>query len=82
MDEYGLDWRAIQDEAVPVLQQLLRIDTTNPPGNELPAAELLAAILEREGCEPLLLAPRAGRTSVVARLPGRGERGPLLLPSI
>src|SRR6266852_2270838 len=76
---YGVDWQVVQDEAVRLLQQLLRIDTTNPPGNELTAAELLAEVLAREGLEPLLLAPEPKRTSVVARLAGTGERGPLLL---
>ncbi|MHB8574739.1 MAG: M20/M25/M40 family metallo-hydrolase [Dehalococcoidia bacterium] len=76
---YGIDWLHVQDEAVRLLQQLLRIDTTNPPGNELAAAEMLAELLAREGLEPRVLAPEPGRASVVARLAGRGERGPLLL---
>lgn len=75
----GIDWQAVQDEAIPYLQDLLRIDTTNPPGNEQPAAEYIADILSREGLQPTVLSSASGRTSVLARLPGRGERGPLLL---
>jgi acetylornithine deacetylase/succinyl-diaminopimelate desuccinylase-like protein len=74
-----LDWHLIRDEAVARLQHLLRIDTTNPPGNESAAAEYLAELLRAEGFEPRLLEKVAGRPSVIARLPGRGERGPLLL---
>ena len=40
-----LHWPTITDEAVHHLQALLRIDTTNPPGNELAVAEYLARVL-------------------------------------
>jgi acetylornithine deacetylase/succinyl-diaminopimelate desuccinylase-like protein len=60
-------------------QQLLRIDTTNPPGNELPAAELLADELRAAGLEPSVLESAPGRGNVVARLRGTGELPPLLL---
>jgi acetylornithine deacetylase/succinyl-diaminopimelate desuccinylase-like protein len=75
----GSGWDATLDEAVALLRGLIRIDTTNPPGNELAAAEYLAEILSAEGIEPTVLAPAPGRASVIARLAGRGERGPLLL---
>lgn len=74
-----IDWSETTDEAVRLLQDLLRIDTTNPPGNEQAAAEYLAEVLCREGFEPHLLTSEPRRTSVIARLAGRGERGPLLL---
>lgn len=74
-----MNWDAIQAEAVSRLQALLRIDTTNPPGNEAAAAELLAGYLRDEGFEPTLLEGAPGRPCVIARLAGRGERGPLLL---
>ena len=75
----GIDWDAVRDEAVGYLQELLRIDTTNPPGNEQAAAEYLAGILAREGLAPSVLTSEPGRANVIARLPGRGVRGPLLL---
>lgn len=69
------------DEALALLQGLLRIDTTNPPGNERAAAEALAASLREDGIEPVLLDAAPGRTNLVARLPARGTPvgGPLLL---
>lgn len=70
---------AVRDEAVRRLQALLRIDTTNPPGREAAAAQYLAGLLRDEGLEPRLVAKDPERPSVLARLPGRGERGPLLL---
>jgi acetylornithine deacetylase/succinyl-diaminopimelate desuccinylase-like protein len=67
------------DEAVQHLKALLRIDTTNPPGNETPAAEYLADLLAGAGLAPTLLGPVPSRKSVVARLRGTGEKPPLLL---
>lgn len=74
-----ISWDAVRDEAAGYLRDLLRIDTTNPPGNERAAAEYLAEILAREGLAPRLVEPAPGRASVVARLAGGGNRGPLLL---
>lgn len=67
------------EAAVRHLQALIRIDTTNPPGNERAAAEYLAELLRADGIEPELLEPEPLRTSLVARLQGDGSRPPLLL---
>jgi acetylornithine deacetylase/succinyl-diaminopimelate desuccinylase-like protein len=75
----SLNWQAIADEAVRYLQDLLRIDTTNPPGNELAAAEYLAGVLRAEGYEPTVLEAAPQRGNLVARLKGDGSLPPLLL---
>lgn len=72
-------WPAAEDEALDLFRDLLRIDTTNLPGNELPAAELLADSLRRDGLDPVLLESAPGRGNVVARLKGTGAKPPLLL---
>jgi acetylornithine deacetylase/succinyl-diaminopimelate desuccinylase-like protein len=59
-----------------LLQQLIRIDTTNPPGNETAAAELLRSYLEPAGVECELIARVPERANLVARL--RGGDGPTL----
>ena len=59
-----------RDEVVGLLQELLRLDTVNPPGNETRAAELLRAYLARSGVESHLVAKVPDRANVVARLPG------------
>jgi len=69
----------LAEHAFGLCQRLLRIDTTNPPGNELPAAEFLAEELRGAGLEPLILQSAPGRGNVVARLRGTGEKPPLLL---
>jgi acetylornithine deacetylase/succinyl-diaminopimelate desuccinylase-like protein len=74
-----VDWTRAAAEALACLKDLLRIDTSNPPGNERPAAELLAATLAREGIPAQILESAPGRASVVARLKGSGRKAPLLL---
>jgi acetylornithine deacetylase/succinyl-diaminopimelate desuccinylase-like protein len=67
------------EEALAIAREYLRIDTTNPPGNEEPAARFLAAILEEAGIETTVLQSAPGRGNLVARLPGRSGRGLCLL---
>ncbi len=64
-------------EVVDLLQRLIRVDTTNPPGNETAAAELLRDYLEAAGVECELYAKVTERANLVARIPGRGG-GPSL----
>ncbi len=73
------NWVAPGDEATRYLQDLIRIDTTNPPGHETPAAEYLADVFRREGIEPTVLESAPGRGNIVARLKGEGRAAPLLL---
>jgi acetylornithine deacetylase/succinyl-diaminopimelate desuccinylase-like protein len=64
-------------EAVRLLRDLIRIDTSNPPGNERPAQELLAGVLSAAGVECELLAADPARPNLVATLRGRAP-GPVL----
>jgi succinyl-diaminopimelate desuccinylase len=65
-------------EVVDLAAALVQIDTANPPGAELPAAERMAEYLEAAGLEVDLRPFGEGRANLVARLPGRGERPGLL----
>ena len=67
------------DTARQILDELVAIDTTNPPGNEAAAARAMAARLERAGVKPTLVEFGPGRANVVARLRGDGSKKPLLL---
>ena len=64
-------------EVVQLLQELIRLDTTNPPGNETLAAEVLRDYLEAAGVECALYARAPERANLVARIRGRGD-GPSL----
>ncbi len=70
------------EEATDCLRQLLRIDTTNPPGNERPAADLIARWLRDEGLSPELVGAHEARPNLVCRLPtdpARRRARPLIL---
>ena len=73
------NWNAIRDEVTRYLQDLVRIDTSNPPGNEMQAAEYLASVFKREGIEPTILESAPGRGNIIARLKGDGRAARLLL---
>ena len=72
-----IDWKSVESEVVGYLQDLIRMDTTNPPGNEILAAEYLAGVLRRDGLEPEVTESAPGRGNVTARL-GDGSE-PLML---
>jgi acetylornithine deacetylase/succinyl-diaminopimelate desuccinylase-like protein len=74
-----MNWEHTRQEATLLLQDLLRFDTTNPPGNETPCIEYIAQTLKRDGIEPLVLESAPGRGNLVARLKGDGSLPPLLL---
>jgi acetylornithine deacetylase/succinyl-diaminopimelate desuccinylase-like protein len=68
---------SVRQEAVDLLQRLIRLDTVNPPGNETAAAELLKEYLEESGVEVELYARVPERANLVARIRGTGD-GPRL----
>ena len=73
------DWKALGDEATALLSQYLRINTTNPPGNEIAAARWLAEVLRREGIESQVFEPAPGKANLYARLAGDGSARPIVL---
>ena len=66
-------------EAVDLLSRLIRMDTSNPPGREKAAAEVITEILDRERVAWRTYEPRPERVSVRAVIPRTGERKPLIL---
>jgi len=67
------------DEAASLLSRYIQIDTTNPPGNEIRAAQFLKEIFDREGIEARIIESAPGRGSIYARLRGDGSRKALAL---
>lgn len=72
-----LDDAAIRQEATDLLCALLRIDTSNPPGRETPAAIELARYLEAAGVDCELVARNPDRANLIARIEGTVD-GPSL----
>src|SRR5689334_16749692 len=68
---------ALHEEAISLTRDLVRVDSSNPPGNETPAALVLKRYLEANGLECELVARDPDRANLVARIPGKGT-GPSL----
>ena len=76
---YAVDWKKAGAELLENFTTLVKIDTSNPPGNETAAAKAIQAVLEREGIPVKLFALDPNRANLVARIPGNGSKRPLLL---
>jgi acetylornithine deacetylase/succinyl-diaminopimelate desuccinylase-like protein len=78
-DKYAVDWAALQPEIFEHYSNLIKLDTSSPPGNETKAAQYLKSVLEREGIPAQVYELEPGRGNVVARLKGNGSKRPLLV---
>lgn len=76
---HAVDWNRINAETLDHFSALLRIDTSNPPGNETKAAKYVLGVLEREGIQARMFAKDPDRANVVARIRGNGSRKPVLI---
>jgi acetylornithine deacetylase/succinyl-diaminopimelate desuccinylase-like protein len=77
----SVDWSSVQTETMQHYQALLRLDTSDPPGNESLAATYLQQVLQREGIPVQLFEAEPNRANLVARLKGNGTKRPLLMMS-
>lgn len=76
------DWPALAAETEKILVDYLRINTSNPPGNELETARFLKQILDREGIEAMITDTATlgkGRANLYARLKGNGSKRAIAL---
>ena len=69
----------LHERPVELLQDLIRFDTTNPPGNEAACIGYIDDVLTAAGFETMILARKEPRANLVTRLPGRGDAPPLLM---
>jgi acetylornithine deacetylase/succinyl-diaminopimelate desuccinylase-like protein len=74
-----MDWKPAFAEALEIFVRYLQIDTSNPPGNEKPAARYLGSLIEAEGIATEYIETAPNREVLVARLPGDGSKRPLML---
>jgi len=75
----GVDWVRADDELLRHFQALIRIDTTDPPGNETKAVSYIRGVLEAEGIPVIVAAKDLSRGNLIARLKGNGSKRPILL---
>ena len=73
------NWAEVERETLEHFQNLLRIDTRNPPGRETRAAEYLKGVFDKEGIPAELIALDSGRANLVARIKGNGRKKPILI---
>lgn len=78
-DRYAVDWHSLEPEILKYYTSLIRIDTSNPPGNETKAVEYLKPILDKAGIPYQVFALDPGRANLVARIKGNGAKKPLIL---
>ena len=73
------DFDAAHKEAVEILTGFIRVDTSNPPGNETQGAEFLKTYLDKAGIRSEIFELEPRRGNLVARIKGNGKKKPLLL---
>src|SRR6266550_4983427 len=76
-----INWPVYQDMAVSLMQQYLRINTSNPPGNEIETARFLKSIFDKYGIQNEIFEYKTGRANILARLKGNGSKRPIILLS-
>jgi len=73
------NWSQIEEETMRHFQAILRLDTSNPPGNETLVVEYLKSVLDKEGIETKVFANDPKRANLIARLRGNGKKRPVLI---
>ena len=74
-----VDWDKGKPEILRRFQDLIRIDTSSPPGNETRAVDYLRKVLQDNGIQTQTFALDPNRANLVARLKGNGSKRPLLI---
>jgi acetylornithine deacetylase/succinyl-diaminopimelate desuccinylase-like protein len=75
----AITWPPYQDETVQLMREYLRIDTSNPPGNELAAAEFFHRLFDQAGIPNTIYPYAPGRANICAVMKGDGTLRPLVL---
>lgn len=74
-----VDWTKVNVETLEHYSNLIRIDTSSPPGNETKAVDYLRKVLDREGISYEIFAQDPSRANLVARIKGNGSKKPVIV---
>jgi acetylornithine deacetylase/succinyl-diaminopimelate desuccinylase-like protein len=74
-----LDWKKVQAETREHFSAMVKINSSNPPGNETVVAKYIQGVLERDGIPSKLVGADPNRLSLIARLKGSGAKKPILI---
>ncbi len=75
----GIDWGKVKEEAVQILSNYIKVDTTNPPGKEMAGAHYLQGLLEEEGFSAAVLESQPHRGNLICTMKGTDGLPPLVL---
>ena len=78
-DRYPVDWTKLQSETLDYFTSLIRIDTSNPPGDETKAVNYLKPVLDRAGISTQVFSLDTNRANLVARIKGNGSKRPIII---
>ncbi|NIV18117.1 MAG: M20/M25/M40 family metallo-hydrolase [Woeseiaceae bacterium] len=78
-ERFLIDWESVGEESLRHLSALVRIDSTNPPGNETAVAEYIKEALAYEGIDSEMYWSDPARANLVARIKGNGSKRPILI---
>jgi acetylornithine deacetylase/succinyl-diaminopimelate desuccinylase-like protein len=78
-DRFPIDWPKLDRELLEYYSALIRIDTSNPPGNETKAVNYIKPLFDREGIPYQVFAMNPDRANIVARLKGNGSKRPIIV---
>ncbi len=73
------DWSRVDPEVLRHFQALVRLDTTDPPGNETRVTDYVSKVFQAEGIPYIIAAKDPARANIIARLKGNGSKRPLLI---
>ena len=73
-----MNWDQLLKEAIQYLQGYIRIDTVNPPGNEVEGAKFFKKIFDKDSIPCQIFEPAPGRGNLLATLKGNGKKRPIL----
>lgn len=74
-----IDWKKIDEETLKHYSALIRIDSTDPPGNETKVVDYVKKVLDAEGIPYIIAAKDPLRANLIARLKGNGSKKPILI---
>ena len=73
------NWAKLEEETMKHFQAIIRINSSDPPGNEAPVVEYVKGVLDREGISTQVFSIDPRRPNLVARLKGNGKKKPVLI---
>ena len=73
-DRFPVDWTKLESETMDYYPSVIKIDTSNPPGDETKVVNYLKPILDRAGIPNEVLALDSKRADLVARIKGNGSK--------